>query len=213
MLGRNLQMTDVTKRLLLMCFPVTGKFIDYGGGYGIFVRLMRDQGFDFYRHDPLCENLFADGFEARADQEYDLLTAWEVFEHLVDPLAEIEKMLNYSDNIFFSTILLPPSLKPLGQWWYYGLEHGQHVSFYTRETLRFISKKHNLKLHHSSNSVHLLGRKQIHPIKIRIVFGHRLGFLRSMLSQRAPRSLLENDFHQITGQFLNDSKSPRQRER
>ena len=69
MLGRNLQMTDVTKRLILMCFPVTGKFIDYGGGYGIFVRLMRDQGFDFYRHDPLCENLFADGFEARADED------------------------------------------------------------------------------------------------------------------------------------------------
>ena len=103
---------------------------------------------------------------------YDLLTAWEVFEHLADPMAEIEKMLNYSDNIFFSTILLPASPKPLDQWWYYGLEHGQHVSFYTRETLSFISKKHNLKLHHSSSSVHLMGKKQIHPIKTRIIFGH-----------------------------------------
>jgi len=208
MLGRNLQIADITKRLLLMCFPVTGKFIDYGGGYGIFVRLMRDQGFDFYRHDPLCENIFAEGFEAYADEAYDLLTAWEVFEHLVDPLAEIEKMLNYSENIFFSTILLPHSPKPLDQWWYYGLEHGQHVSFYTRETLRVISKKHNLKLHHSSSSVHLLGRKQIHPVKTRIIFGRRLGLFRSILSQRAPQSLLEKDFHQITGRFLNEPKPP-----
>ena len=206
MLGRNLQMMDGTKSLILMCFPATGKFIDYGGGYGIFVRLMRDQGFDFYRHDPLCENIFAEGFEAREDEAYDLLTAWEVFEHLVDPMAEIEKMLKYSGNIFFSTTLLPRSPKPLDQWWYYGLEHGQHVSFYTRETLRFISKKHNLKLNHSSNSVHWMGRKQIHPLKKRITFGHRLGLLRSMFSQRAPQSLLEQDFHQITGRFLKEPK-------
>src|SRR5687767_7812754 len=163
MLGRNLQMIDVTKKLILMCFPATGKFIDYGGGYGIFVRLMRDQGFDFYRHDPLCENIFAEGFESHSNEVYDLLTAWEVFEHLVDPMAEIEAMLKYSENILFSTTLLPPSPKLLGQWWYYGLEHGQHVSFYTRETLKFISKKHNLKLNHSSSSVHLIGKKQIHP--------------------------------------------------
>ena len=212
MLGRNLQMADVTKRLLLMCFPVTGKFVDYGGGYGLFVRLMRDQGFDFYRHDPLCENIFAEGFDAPTDDKYDLLTAWEVFEHLVDPMPEIETMLSYSENLLFSTTLLPRSPKPLDQWWYYGLEHGQHVSFYTYETLQFVAKKHNLKLHHSSGSVHWMGRKQIPPLKTRIVFGHRLGLLRSMLSQRAPRSLLENDFHQITGQFLNDSKSPGQRE-
>lgn len=208
MLGRNLQMGGITKRLILMCFPVTGKFIDYGGGYGIFVRLMRDQGFDFYRNDPLCENIFAEGFDARAGEKYELLTAWEVFEHLADPMAEIETMLNYSENIFFSTTLLPRSPKPLDQWWYYGLEHGQHVSFYTRETLRFISKKHNLKLHHSSSSMHFMGRKQIHPLKTRIIFGRRLGLLRSILSQRAPGSLLEQDFHHITGHFLNDKKTP-----
>ncbi len=50
----------------------------------MFVRLMRDNGFDFYRSDRQCENLFAKGFEASLDvsPSYELLTAFEVFEHL-----------------------------------------------------------------------------------------------------------------------------------
>ncbi len=38
-------------------------FLDYAGGYGVFTRLMRDIGFDFYWHDPYTQNLFANGFE------------------------------------------------------------------------------------------------------------------------------------------------------
>lgn len=208
MLGRNLEMMHAAKKLILMCFDPASKFIDYGGGYGIFVRLMRDQGFDFYRHDPLCENLFAEGFDAQVDTGYELLTAWEVFEHLVDPMAEIEKMLRYSKNIFFSTILLPRYPKPLNQWWYYGLEHGQHVSFYSRESLQFIAQKHNLGLIFSDGTIHLMSRKQIHPIKISITFTRYLGLFRKILSARSPTSLLEKDFHQITGQFLNSPDSP-----
>lgn len=202
MLGRNLEMMRAAKNLILMCFDPTSKFIDYGGGYGIFVRLMRDEGFDFYRHDPLCENLFAEGFDAQADTGYELLTAWEVFEHLVDPMAEIEKMLTYSNTIFFSTILLPKSPKPLDQWWYYGLEHGQHVSFYSRETLQYIAEKHHLELIYSDGTTHLMGGKQIHPLKLRIAFGRYSELFRRILSSRSPVSLLEKDFQQITGQLL-----------
>ncbi|MDP1815499.1 MAG: class I SAM-dependent methyltransferase [Leadbetterella sp.] len=209
LIGRNLQMMDATKKLILMCFYPDGKFIDYGGGYGIFVRLMRDQGFDFYRHDPLCENLFAEGFEAQDNEGYQLLTAWEVFEHLVDPMAEIEKMLKYSDSIFFSTVLLPERPKSLDQWWYYGLEHGQHVSFYTQETLHFISRKHNVNLLHSDGTIHLMGKKKIHPLKTKIALGRHFVFFRNILSSRPPISLIEKDFQKITGQYLNNLDSPK----
>ncbi|HEU0294629.1 MAG TPA: class I SAM-dependent methyltransferase [Anaerolineales bacterium] len=208
MLGRNLEMMRATKNLILMCFDPASRFIDYGGGYGVFVRLMRDEGFDFYRHDPLCENLFAVGFEAQSDTDYELLTAWEVFEHLVDPLAEIEKMLGYSNNIFFSTILLPQYPKPLDEWWYYGLEHGQHVSFYSRETLQFIAQKYDLGLVYSDGTTHLMGTKPIHPLKLSLTFGRYFSLFRRILLSRSPVSLLKKDFQQITGQTLNNADLP-----
>jgi len=39
-------------------------FIDFGSGYGLLVRMMRDRGFRFHSYDPYCKNLFAEGFEA-----------------------------------------------------------------------------------------------------------------------------------------------------
>ncbi len=63
LLDRNIQFAEKIKVLIYYLFERNGKFLDYAGGYGIFTRLMRDIGFDFYWHDPYTENLFAKGFE------------------------------------------------------------------------------------------------------------------------------------------------------
>jgi hypothetical protein len=202
LIGRNLQMAYPTRKLILTCFDPTDKFIDYGGGYGIFVRLMRDQGFDFYRHDPLCKNLFADGFDASPNINYTLVTAWEVFEHLADPLTEIEKMLSYSRNFFFSTTLLPITPQPLDQWWYYGLEHGQHIAFYTHESLQVIAQKFGLKVHFTNGSLHFIGDPDLNPILIKFAFTERLKRLQKMIQKPAPPSLLASDFQALTGKVL-----------
>jgi len=94
LIGRNISFSDVTRNLIVTCLDPNKSFLDYGGGYGMFVRLMRDKGFDFYRYDPICENLFAQGFDAQTDKEYSLLTAWEVLEHLVNPLR-FQKNANF----------------------------------------------------------------------------------------------------------------------
>ena len=202
LIRRNLQMAAQTQNFLSTCFDQHGKFVDYGGGYGIFARLMRDNGFDFYHYDPLCNNLFAEGFDATPNMNYALLTAWEVFEHLQNPLAEIEKMLSFSRNLLFSTILLPKIPKPLNEWWYYGIEHGQHISFYSIETLRIIAQKFNLKVLYSNGSLHFMGKANINPFLIRIALDRRLCWLRKLISKPAPLSLIENDYHTITGKYL-----------
>ena len=202
LIGRNLEMATHTKQLILTCFKPKGKFIDFGGGYGMFVRLMRDQGFDFYRYDLLCENLFAEGFEASPNTNYTLLTAWEVFEHLQDPLAEIEKMLSFSRNLFFSTILLGSPPKPLTEWWYYGLEHGQHISFYTLESLHVIAQKFNLKIHFSNGSLHFMGDSLINPLLVKVAFDRRFKWAQKFLAKPALPSLIENDYHIVTGKYL-----------
>lgn len=141
---RNIQFSKILTALLSIYFNPRGKFLDYGGGYGVFVRLMRDIGFDFYWYDKYAPNLFSSGFEWNGTDKIEAVTAFEVLEHLVNPLVEIEKMFSISRNVIFSTILLPDSVPKPDKWWYYGLDHGQHISFYKKTTLHFLATKFNL---------------------------------------------------------------------
>lgn len=62
-LQRNIYISKLLTIIILLFFNKDGKFLDYAGGYGILVRLMRDYGFDFYWYDKYAENIFAKGFE------------------------------------------------------------------------------------------------------------------------------------------------------
>lgn len=159
--SRTLDFTKICKMLIKIFFPENGKFVDFGAGYGLFVRMMRDSGYDFYWQDKYCENIFAKDFIAGEDVKYDLLTAFEVFEHLVNPIKELEIMFNLSDSIFFSTFLLPTPFPLPDKWWYYALEHGQHITLYSKETLKYLATKFNLNLYTNNKHLHLLTPKKL----------------------------------------------------
>lgn len=199
LVGRNINQSLVCRSIISSFFCGEGKFMDYGGGYGLFVRLMRDYGFDFFRSDKYCENLFAEGFEADMEGkgQYELVTAFEVFEHLVQPLETIEEMLTFSNNIIFSTTLIPENNPRPGEWWYYGLEHGQHVVLYTARSLALIAERFDLNLYSKGNDLHLLTKKSISPLLFKAVASRRLGGWLDLFHKR--HSLLEADFMKVTG--------------
>lgn len=155
---RNLQSSESVEKLIVNNFNQHKTFLDYAGGYGLFVRIMRDKGFDFYRQDKYCENIFAklhDIVDLKSINKFEVLTAFEFFEHLEDPLSEIKTMLSLSDNIIFSTELIPENkISNQSDWWYFVPETGQHIAFYSTKTLDFIA--HKLHLHfYSQNNLHL----------------------------------------------------------
>lgn len=122
---------------------------------------MRDIGFDFYWYDPHSINLLARGFETKSkDCKYELVTAFEVFEHFDEPIKEIESMMQFSDNILLSTELLPHVLPKPEKWWYYALEGGQHISFYSYKTLKYIAKKYNMNLCSNGRNYHLFTKNR-----------------------------------------------------
>jgi hypothetical protein len=163
---------------------------------------MRDKGVNFYRYDPLCDNLFADSFDADLTRngQFALVTAFEVFEHLTQPLVEIQEMLRFAPGIFFSTVLLPPGRPKPQEWWYFGLEHGQHVSIFTRRSLEVVAERLGLKLNTNGHSYHLLTDKSVSPFLFRLAVSSRFSHLLNMVVRR--QSLLEEDYFRITGRKL-----------
>lgn len=162
---RNLNYSNkVEKYLKKNIFFSNGIYLDFGGGFGIFVRMMRDKGFNFYRHDIYCKNLFAKHFDISDlpnNTKFDLLTAFEVFEHLENPIDELEKMLLLSDTIIFSTLLLPNDSVNPENWWYFIPETGQHISLFSLKTLEFISATLNLYFYSNKNDLHIFSKNKL----------------------------------------------------
>jgi hypothetical protein len=191
--------------LILSSFDKDAKFIDYGAGYGLLVRLMRDRGFDFYWRDLYCENLFAKHFVGKPGMKFELLTAFEVFEHLDDPLSEIQIMRDLSDNLLFSTLLVPERVKVASDWWYFGPEHGQHIAFYTVPTLQAIANRFSLHLSTDGIGLHLLSQKPISDRIFRFFVRDTRwsGLARWMLRRRMRKqSLLLDDFRAVSGHAI-----------
>lgn len=198
--GRNISLARTVKALVLSFFDANASFVDYGGGYGLLVRILRDAGLEFVLHEQYAPNLFAKGFTANepdTDQEqkaFELLTTFEVLEHLTDPLQELRRMLRFSNNILFTTELLPPSRPKPGEWWYYGLEHGQHISFFTEDSLRSLSETLGLRFYSDGNALHLFTDQKLSPFAFGFVTRKKVICLLNALWRR--KSLLEGDHQQ-----------------
>jgi hypothetical protein len=198
LVSRNIDLSRKTTATILSFFNPEGKFVDYGGGYGLFVRLMRDAGFNFYRYDKYCENIFAKDFEAEAvgDGGCELVSAFEIFEHLANPLDDIERMLKFSRNLLFTTEILPLSNPKPGDWYYYIQEYGQHISFYTLNSLYAVAERFSLNLYSDGKFFHLLTDKKIsHPI-FKILTRKNFSFAISAMSRR--KSLASNDYREVS---------------
>jgi hypothetical protein len=158
---RNIYFSDIVEKILQSeVFDKNARFLDFAGGYGLFVRVMRDKGFDFYREDKYCDNLFAKYFDIKdlseKDQAFELVTAFELMEHAENPFKELDYIFSMTESFLFSTELIPD--ENVEDWWYIGAEHGQHISFYTKESLKKIAEKYG-KTYFPYGNLHLIAGK------------------------------------------------------
>lgn len=202
--ARNLRLAEVTELVISTWFDPSARFLDFGGGYGLLVRLMRDRGFDFRWADRYAEGPFlCRGFEAGPDERgFGLVTAFEVAEHLPDPLAGFEEMLGRGRALLFSTELLPANDPAPDEWWYYVREFGQHVSIYSAESLRHIAARFGMSLASNGSSLHLLSPQPVSERSFRLLTRNRVAAL--INSMRRRDSLIASDFEQAVKRTARD---------
>ncbi len=198
---RNLFFKDIVADIINKLFDKKQSFLDYGGGYGMLVRLMRDAGYDFIRQDSYCENIFAQHFDIECVKKnsFELITCFEVFEHLAEPLAEIEKMLQHSKSILFSTTLQPKTdINSPEDWGYMAPEVGQHIAFYSAKSLQSVTKKNGLNFYSDGKDLHLMTDKKWNFNWVKYIsFAHRLLYQMQGKYFNSKHSLLYQDVEHV----------------
>jgi hypothetical protein len=162
LLARNIKNIEVVTKSISQNGLSCSKGVDLGGGFGLFVRGMRDAGFDFYWTDAYADNLLARGFEGEIGK-YDIAAAFEVLEHIPNPLAFLIKAkASYSfSTCFFSALCFSEDTIPPPDWWYWAFETGQHISFFSLKSLRWMAQELKMELYHINGDVYAFSSSAI----------------------------------------------------
>ncbi|MEP6817345.1 MAG: class I SAM-dependent methyltransferase [Marmoricola sp.] len=201
LLDRCLVLSHVTAAVLFAQRLRGGSFLDWAGGYGTLTRLMRDRGHDFVDHDPMATNVFAG--RHRVDDltglRFDAVTAFEVLEHLADPVEQLREAAELTDLLLVTTQVIPDPAPRPGSWDYYAPETGQHITFYTARTVAVLARRLGFHGSVSGSLVHLMHRRPIMRRTRALVRSHRLaygvGLVASLPDRR--RSLLLADAERV----------------
>ncbi len=157
---RNIKNATVTLSTLSILHLMNNTVVDYAGGYGILVRMLRDYGIEALWSDPYCENLLSKGFEY-SNGSASLVTAFEVFEHFEHPTTKFGELLTIAPNVLISTTVIPEPTPSPDSWHYYGQDHGQHIGFFRVKTLELMARKAGKYFASDGMDYHLFSDKPV----------------------------------------------------
>jgi hypothetical protein len=172
-LARNLSNARKLAGLIHFSRSTRGAHLDWGGGYGLLTRLLRDIGIEAYWWDLHASNLFARGYERKAcARPFSSVSAFELLEHLHNPMEALRAIFSETgaDTLYFTTELFSDRPPLQDRWKYYAFNSGQHVSFYQARTLKAIADR--LGLHfQSAHAFHAFSRVRLNALSFKVLTG------------------------------------------
>ena len=147
--------------LLKNVFGTQAEFVqhlDYGGGNGRLSQILQEAGWQSKTYDPFP----SDGRSIETIGKFNLITAFEVFEHVPNVATLMENLTRLMSEgciVLFSTLITDGNIKLNERltWWYASPRNG-HVSLFSRMSLNFLAIKHNLNFGSFSNGLHCFYR-------------------------------------------------------
>ncbi len=136
-------------------FPKPLRHLDYGGGDGLLAKLLCRSGWNSTSYDPFVNK----GVCIKQIGTFDLITAFEVFEHVPDAhvlMSNLRTLLAPGGVIIFSTLLSDNQIRPNQKltWWYAAPRNG-HISLFSKKSLQIITKQYGLNFGSFSNAFHI----------------------------------------------------------
>lgn len=193
-LVRVLRLADVTKAVLALIVGRRGRHLDFGGGYGVFTRRMRDVGADFWWEDLYCENLLARGFSAKPGEGgFVLATCFEVLEHVERPQELIAGLLMRADAVLVGTESSDGWRDRFFEWPYVAAEHGQHIGFCGERTLSLMAERLGVHFVSNGRSLHLFSKARVPGWKARLALSGRAARVLAMLIRWTPLTLGDHE--------------------
>jgi hypothetical protein len=170
-----------------------GPLLDWGSGSGLLVRLLRDSGHECLGFEPYTAPVLAAGYTFTDDQAalqkapFRAIIAVEVLEHLTDPREFMASVLAMTDTLIFTTELLNGN-KVGKAWWYYSFETGQHIGFYTKNSLERLAYDYDCFYYTCRNpAIHIFTRNPLDIKAFRLIAGRKRAMLLYPLSRLVDR--------------------------
>ena len=161
--------------------------LDWGGGNGLLVRLLRDLGLDAYRFDTYVNNLYALGYDRTEGRYYRLITAFQVLEHFSAPAQDLDQIFKLEpEYLLISTGLYNNQ----NQDWEYLNAYGRHIFCYSNKARELIAHKYGyFKIGIGDITLYSKNRlSKITRIKIRAIFSSRFATLLNTLLVLLPKN-------------------------
>lgn len=133
--------------------------LDYGGGSGILSRDLSEAGWQSRSYDPFA----APALKVQELGKFDLVTAFEVFEHVPDVnalFADLERLTKPESLVIFSTALSDGHIgrgRPLD--WPYAAPRNGHISLFSGLSLQKCFGRYGFKLGGFSSGLFVAFRK------------------------------------------------------
>jgi len=182
----------------ILGIPSSSNVLDWGGGDGLTTRILRDLGFAAHCHDKYAANTYAGGFNFDEATQYDIVTCFEVLEHMVNPRIELGELLARRPRmVFLSTCFYSGQDE---SWTYLAPYSGRHIFFYTVEALASFAESRGYDYILTNNLIVFSSTpiSKLRKLAIRFILSQKGKWTTGIyLSLRPPRGRTERDWYEM----------------